>query len=154
MANRPREIVSKGLQRLALNTPAEEGGPIEDDRFHPYGHDLGRRNQERIERSVFGSRAFHIVDESLMVELRKAEKSRSPPLSVKRPSRLSFKEIWRGMIEWLWKRRRNWLGKLTSLLAQGSMARLELPLSQQIKIPVLSSPHPFAERLQSMLQVI
>ncbi len=37
------------------------------------------------------------------------------------------------------------------VLAQGSMARLALPLSQQVKIPVLSSPHLFAESLKSML---
>ena len=38
------------------------------------------------------------------------------------------------------------------VLAQGSMARLEAPLSQRIKIPVLSSPRLFAERLKSMVQ--
>ena len=40
------------------------------------------------------------------------------------------------------------------VLAQGSMARLEAPLSQKIKIPVLSSPRLFAEKLKSVLQVI
>ncbi len=40
------------------------------------------------------------------------------------------------------------------LLAQGSMARVQAPLSQRIKIPVLSSPRLFAETLKSMLQVI
>lgn len=38
------------------------------------------------------------------------------------------------------------------VLAQGSMARLELPLSQQVKIPVLSSPNLFVEKLKTMLQ--
>lgn len=38
------------------------------------------------------------------------------------------------------------------VLAQGSMARLRSPLSQQIKIPVLASPPLFAEMLKSMLQ--
>jgi Asp/Glu/hydantoin racemase len=37
------------------------------------------------------------------------------------------------------------------VLAQGSMARMTKPLSQQIKVPVLSSPSLFAERLKSML---
>lgn len=37
------------------------------------------------------------------------------------------------------------------VLAQGSMARLTLPLSQQVKIPVLSSPRLFAESLKSIL---
>ena len=39
------------------------------------------------------------------------------------------------------------------VLAQGSMARLTKPLSQQISIPVLSSPNLFVEKLKSMLQV-
>jgi Asp/Glu/hydantoin racemase len=38
------------------------------------------------------------------------------------------------------------------LLAQGSMARLALPLSQRVSIPVLSSPSLFMERLKLMLQ--
>lgn len=38
------------------------------------------------------------------------------------------------------------------VLAQGSMARLTQPLNQQVKIPVLSSPSLFIERLKSMLQ--
>ena len=38
------------------------------------------------------------------------------------------------------------------VLAQGSMARMTKSLSQQIKIPVLSSPKLFAEKLRSMLQ--
>lgn len=37
------------------------------------------------------------------------------------------------------------------VLAQGSMARLTLPLSQGVNIPVLSSPHLFAESLKSIL---
>ncbi len=38
------------------------------------------------------------------------------------------------------------------VLAQGSMARLTKPLSQQVKIPVLSSPNLFVEKLKTMLQ--
>ncbi len=38
------------------------------------------------------------------------------------------------------------------VLAQGSMARLRSPLSQQVNIPVLASPPLFAELLRSMLQ--
>ncbi|MDI7260321.1 MAG: aspartate/glutamate racemase family protein [Thermodesulfobacteriota bacterium] len=38
------------------------------------------------------------------------------------------------------------------VLAQGSMARLRSPLSQQVNIPVLASPPLFAEMLKSMLQ--
>lgn len=37
------------------------------------------------------------------------------------------------------------------VLAQGSMARLRSPLSQQVRIPVLASPPLFAEMLKSML---
>ncbi len=37
------------------------------------------------------------------------------------------------------------------LLAQGSMARLTFPLSQQMRIPILSSPHLFVESLKLML---
>lgn len=37
------------------------------------------------------------------------------------------------------------------VLAQGSMARLRQPLSQEVKIPVLSSPNLFVEKLRSML---
>ena len=37
------------------------------------------------------------------------------------------------------------------VLAQGSMARMREPLSQQVNIPVLSSPNLFVEKLKSML---
>lgn len=38
------------------------------------------------------------------------------------------------------------------VLAQGSMARLTLPLSKEVKVPVLSSPRLFTEMLKSKLQ--